>query len=96
VALLVAVIVTGYRNVLAAYSQDRTLGSIKIAYFAAAVIYSLTEAGFRMMSPVWLGFLLAIIYVPSMRRRKKTVPARKSIAVEQGELYPSLVTSYKA
>jgi exopolysaccharide production protein ExoQ len=96
VALLAAVIVTGYRNVFAAYLRDRTLGSIKIAYFATAVVYSLTEAGFRMMSPVWLGFLLAIIYVPSMRRRKKTVPARKSIAVEQAELYPSLVTSYKA
>jgi len=48
------------------------------------------------MSPVWLGFLLAIIYVPSMRRKKKkTVPARKVDAVEQRELYPSLVTSYK-
>jgi hypothetical protein len=81
--------------VLAAYSRDRVLGSIKIAYFTTAVVYSLTEAGFRMMSPVWLGFLLAIIYVPAMRRKKKTVPARATGVAKQHDLYPSLVTSYK-
>jgi exopolysaccharide production protein ExoQ len=95
VTLLAAVIVTGYRNVLAAYSRDRVLGSIKIAYFTAAVVYSLTEAGFRMMSPVWLGFLLAIIYVPAMRRKKQTAPARATGVAKQHDFYPSLVTSYR-
>ncbi|HTF61282.1 MAG TPA: O-antigen ligase family protein [Edaphobacter sp.] len=95
VILLAAVIVTGYRNVLATYTRDRTLGSIKIAYFATSIIYSLTEAGFRMMSPVWLGFLLAVIYVPSMRVKKKVAPKRRTIAAKQRELYPALASSYR-
>ena len=69
VVLLACVIVTGYRNVFKCYAQNHLLGSIKIAYLATGIIYSLTEAGFRMMSPVWLGFLLAIIYVPPLRHR---------------------------
>ena len=55
VVLLAGLIVTGYWNVFTAYSRDRVLGSIKLAFFTTGVIYSLTEAGFRMMSPAWLG-----------------------------------------
>jgi hypothetical protein len=55
---------TGYRNVIVAFRRDRHLGMLKLAYFVAAVIYSLTEAGFRMMSPIWVFFLLATIAVP--------------------------------
>jgi hypothetical protein len=80
VILIAAVIASGYRNVFRTYTEDRSLGSIKIAYFATGIIYSLTEAGFRMMSPVWLGFLLAIIYVPVLKRKKDAMQsARKAI-----------------
>jgi len=48
-ALLAAVICDRVRNVLAAYSQDRTLGRSR-SLICDRVIYSLTEAGFRMMS----------------------------------------------
>jgi O-antigen ligase len=64
VTLLAVLIMTGYRNVIVAFRRDRHLGMLKLAYFVAAVIYSLTEAGFRMMSPIWVFFLLATIAVP--------------------------------
>ena len=64
VTLLAVLIMTGYRNVIIAFRQDPDLGKLKLAYFVTAVIYSLTEAGFRMMSPTWTFFLLAIIAVP--------------------------------
>jgi O-antigen ligase len=65
VGLLGVVIVTGYRNALARYRHDPGAGRIALAYFAVGVVYSLTEAGFRMMGPVWVAFLLSILAVPT-------------------------------
>ena len=64
VTLLAILIVTGYRNVIATLQRDPGLGRIILAFFVAGVVYSLTEAGFRMMSPVWMSFLLATIAIP--------------------------------
>jgi exopolysaccharide production protein ExoQ len=72
IALLVTMIVSGYRNVLAVYRRDTHAGRIRLAFFTAGVIYSVTEAGFRMMSPIWLGFLLAITRVSSNSLEKKS------------------------
>jgi O-antigen ligase len=96
VALLVGLIVTGYRNILTAYHRDRALGSVKLAFFTTGIIYSLTEAGFRMMSPVWLGFLLAIIQVPAQSRKKKSIPVTVKAAAERPELYSALIATYEA
>lgn len=59
VALLAVVLVTGYRNAVGAFRRDQRTGSLKLAYFVAAALYNLTEAGFRMTSPVWDVLLLA-------------------------------------
>ena len=58
--LLIALIITGYRNILRALRSDPHLGRLRLAFFTAALIYCLTEAGFRMMNPIWVAFLLAI------------------------------------
>ena len=36
------------------------MASLRLAFLTAALIFSLTEAGFRMLSPIWFAFLLAI------------------------------------
>jgi len=69
ITLLAVLIVTGYRNVIIAFRRDGQLGRLKLAYFVAAVIYSLTEAGFRMASPIWIFFLLATTAVPKPSAR---------------------------
>ena len=61
--LLGIVIVTGYRSVMLELRRDVEMGYLKLAYLVGAVVYSLTEAGFRMMNPVWFLFLLAVIHV---------------------------------
>jgi exopolysaccharide production protein ExoQ len=96
IVLLAGLIVTGYWNVYTAYSRDRVLGSIKLAFFTMGVIYSLTEAGFRMMSPAWLGFLLAIIHVPPRGLEKKSVPLRVKATVKDHEPYPVLTALHMA
>ncbi len=58
--LLLALIITGYRNILKALRSDPNMGRMRLAFFTAALIYCLTEAGFRMMNPIWISFLLVI------------------------------------
>jgi hypothetical protein len=52
-----------------------------LAYVAAAVAYSITEAGFRMLNPMWFFLLLAGVgssaIVPGLVGRKAMQPARK-------------------
>jgi hypothetical protein len=58
-ALLGALIVTGYRNVITAYRRDPDAGGLRIAWFLAPLITGFTEAAFRMMGLTWIVFLLA-------------------------------------
>jgi exopolysaccharide production protein ExoQ len=67
VMLLALIIVVGYRNVVHALRHDSPVGRLRLAYFAVGVVYNLTEAGFKMMSPIWIIFLLSTMAV---HRRK--------------------------
>jgi exopolysaccharide production protein ExoQ len=58
--LLGVLIVTGYRRAITSFRRNPDEGRIRLAILTAALIFSLTEAGFRMLSPIWLAFLLAI------------------------------------
>lgn len=64
IGLLGLLIVTGYRNAMALFARDQHAARLRFALFTAAIIYSLTEAGFRMMSPTWIGFLLSVVAIP--------------------------------
>jgi heme/copper-type cytochrome/quinol oxidase subunit 4 len=70
VALLGLLMVTGYGNVLGMLRHDPETGSLKLAYLVVAAIYSLTEAGFRMMDLMWIFFLFATIAVPKMPEKE--------------------------
>jgi O-antigen ligase len=63
-ALLAAMIVAGYWNGLALYRRDPQAGRLRIAFLTAAVVFAFTEAGFRMLSPDWFGFLVAVTAMP--------------------------------
>jgi len=58
--LLGGLIISGYRNATAALRQNLSDGRLRLAFFTAAMIFNLTEAGFRMLTPIWFAFLLAI------------------------------------
>ena len=70
VTLLTLLILSGYRNVIALFRRDRKAVMIRLAFFVVGVIFSFTEAGFRMMSVSWIAFLLAILAVPASKQRK--------------------------
>jgi O-antigen ligase len=64
VMLLGVLVVRGYRNVVAAVRRDPSVGGLKLALFLTALAYNLTEAGFKMMSLVWISFLLVTSATP--------------------------------
>lgn len=64
IALLAALLLKGYRSLLAGFRRDPETSSLKFAYFIVAVIYNFTETAFRILNPVWIFFFVAIIAVP--------------------------------
>jgi exopolysaccharide production protein ExoQ len=58
--LLGWLIVSGFRNGVIALRRDPNDGRLRLGYLTASLIFSLTEAGFHMLSPIWFAFLLAI------------------------------------
>ena len=61
VGLIAINLISGYRGSVAAFRRNPTFGGLMLAYVAAAAIYSITEAGFRMLDPIWMFLLLAIV-----------------------------------
>jgi exopolysaccharide production protein ExoQ len=78
IALLGVLIVTGYRNLLTTLRRDPPMGTLKMAFFLVALVYNLTEVGFRVQNPVWILFLWAVIAVPA------PVPSKPSPAQGTG------------
>jgi O-antigen ligase len=78
IAALACIIVTGYRKIVAAFRVDTQLSMFRIAYFVMAVVYNFTEGAFKMMSPVWVAFLLANMALPAALTpgRGKMAPRR--------------------
>jgi exopolysaccharide production protein ExoQ len=64
--MLGLVIATGFRRVILAVRDDPVAGKLRLAYFVLPLIYNFTEAVFKMMSPVWIFFLIAIMAVPKV------------------------------
>jgi exopolysaccharide production protein ExoQ len=61
VCLLALILIGGYRRAVGAFRGNSAIGSLALAYVATAAIYSITEAGFRMMTPSWISLLLAVV-----------------------------------
>jgi O-antigen ligase len=98
VFLLVSIIITGYRNAVKSMAVNYDLGTLRIAYWIAALVLSLTEVGFRMLSTSWMTFLMvsmwfceveettaAAVPLPSYQRSeaKPVRPAFANVAAPQ-------------
>jgi O-antigen ligase len=61
VCLIALILTTGYWRASKALRRDPEVGSLFLAIIMSGVVYSITEAGFRTMSPMWFFLLLAIV-----------------------------------
>jgi exopolysaccharide production protein ExoQ len=68
IALLMVVLISAYRRVVNALRWMTPGANLRLAYFIVAVTYNFTEAGFKMMHPVWIAFLLVTMVVPEAPR----------------------------
>jgi O-antigen ligase len=84
--LLSFVIIAGFRNVLDTYRRDPKSGSLKLAYFILPIIYNLTEAGFKVMNPIWILFILAVTAVPDSQTRHQA----EDVSKERQTRHPGL------
>ena len=64
--LIALILSDGYRRAVKAFRREPALGALLLAYVLAATTYSITEAGFRMLHPNWIFFLLAVIEASSI------------------------------
>jgi exopolysaccharide production protein ExoQ len=62
--LLGLVMIWGYWGILRTLRSYPTIGRVKLAFFAVAATYNLTEHAFRELHPVWILFLLAVTVIP--------------------------------
>lgn len=88
VILLGLVLMTGYTKVVRGFRQDTTTNSLWLAYFVVAIIYSLTEAGFRVFSPMWIAFLLSITV--SFKAQPGNTESYSATTVSSGSSKPEL------
>ena len=97
VGLIAAILISGYRGAVAAFRRRSMLGSLMLAYVAAAAIYSVSEAGFRMLDPMWFFLLLAVIGSRAMAydKRNGTGKPIKTLLYQERELHTALAISYR-
>lgn len=76
VCLIALILISGYRRAGKAIQRDSLLGGLLLAYILASAIYSITEAGFRMLDPIWFFFLFAVVASASMVSDVESVELR--------------------
>lgn len=62
VSLIALILINGYWQAYSAFRRQPEIGGLMLAYVPVAALYSVTEAGFRMMDPIWIFLLLAIVF----------------------------------
>jgi exopolysaccharide production protein ExoQ len=61
VSLIVLILINGYRYASKAFQSNPEFGSLLLVCIATATFYSITEAGFRIMTPSWIMLLLGVV-----------------------------------
>jgi O-antigen ligase len=73
--LIVLILLSGYGRTIKAFQTDFRVASLMLAYVTTATFYSITEAGFRLLTPMWIFLLLAVVgssAIAAARRRATT------------------------
>jgi exopolysaccharide production protein ExoQ len=105
VCLIALIIISGYRNAIKTFRRNPELGSLTVAYVTTGTFYSLTEAGFRMLTGSWFFLLLAVVTAGGAaagllgKRAHKVSAARGGTAgktPDNHQLIPELGTIYTA
>jgi exopolysaccharide production protein ExoQ len=80
IILLAAILLAGYRNAVAMLRWNPDAARIRMAFIAVALVYNVTEAGFRMMTLTWFFLLLSAFVIPetALETAPSALPADSS------------------
>jgi exopolysaccharide production protein ExoQ len=77
VALIAWILISGYVRAASTFRRDPPFGSLLLAFVATSALYSVAEAGFRLLSPVWIFLLFAVVAASRTASISKNVPLRR-------------------
>ena len=86
VALLVTFLISGYRNIIRAVRQREPAANLRLAYFVVACVANCTEAGFKMMHPMWIALLLVATARPAVGLARRPVPTCEETPRKSSEI----------
>jgi exopolysaccharide production protein ExoQ len=66
VTLLGAIIITTYRKMFVLLRRDYKVAGFLLPLFVIGVAYSFTEAGFRLLNPIWISFMISAMAAPQV------------------------------
>lgn len=81
VTLLVLLLISGYRNIMGAFRREEPTARLRLAFFISVCVYNCTEAGFKMVHPMWI----ALLMVAAARPALEVVPERPPTYGETSE-----------
>lgn len=61
VCLIAFILISGYRHAVLCFRRDPQFGSLLLTYIATSAFYSISEVGFRVLTPSWIFLLLAVV-----------------------------------
>lgn len=64
VTLIALLLIAGYMHSVTTFQYNPPVGSLMLAFLVCSATYSITEAGFRLLNPVWLILLLVTTHIP--------------------------------
>jgi hypothetical protein len=91
VSLIALILITGYRRAGVVFQRDPELGSLILAYVVTLAFYSITESGFRVLTPSWIFLLFAVVSASGVIEGfYVAVPATASASVQPPQLLPPI------
>jgi O-antigen ligase len=66
VTLLAVILLFAYRRIIRDVPSMSQAASLRLGFLIVALTYNFTEAGFKMMHPVWLTLLVAAMVIPEI------------------------------
>jgi exopolysaccharide production protein ExoQ len=94
ICLIAVILISGYMRAVACFRRDPATGGLALAFVATAMIYNITEAGFRMLTLSWVFLLLVFVNASGLSRghlraQSSTKPIRRRMRHYGRSIAPS-------
>jgi len=82
VVLLAMLLAASYRMITRALRHDPRQNKLGLAFFVVALVYNFSEAGFRMVTPIWFVLMLGIMMSTLSKRPFSRLPLPQTTRIQ--------------